>query len=91
MTLDPRFEPIVSAIGNLARPYTLVAAATSSAIATVALAFRTVDLIAAAAFVAATWAGVGALYGAKAMEESSKAKSAAKVEEAKAHNPVAGE
>lgn len=72
-----------AAIGNLARPYVLIVASTSSGIATIALAIRTVSLIEAAAFVAANWAGVGALYGAKALEEGRKAKATAEVEVAK--------
>lgn len=82
-------ERWTATLGNLARPYTLVIAATASAIATVALAFRAVDLIAGAAFVAANWSGVGVLYGAKALEEGRKAKAIASVEIAKAQTPSA--
>lgn len=79
-------ERWAAAIGSLARPYVLIAAASSSAIATVALAFRDVSLFEAAAYITAAWAGVGLVYGAKAIEERGKAKSSAAVEIAKSGN-----
>lgn len=80
MTLERWTE----ALGQLARPFTLYVAAASSAIATVAIVFRGVSLIEGAAYITAAWAGVGVLYGAKALEERGKAKSSAEVEIAKA-------
>lgn len=80
-----RFERVVSALGNLARPYVLYAASTSSAIATVSIVWMRLDLVAGAAFITATWAGVGVLYGAKALEERGKAKSEAQVKIAETH------
>jgi hypothetical protein len=74
----------VAAIGNLARPYVLYSAASSSALATVSIVWMRADLMAGAAFVGAAWGGVALLYGAKAIEEHGKAKSAAGVEVAKA-------
>jgi hypothetical protein len=74
-----RFERVVSALGNLARPAVLYAAAFSSGISTVSIVWMRLDLIAGAAFIAASWAGVGVLYGAKAIEERGKAKSEAAV------------
>jgi|GEM_PF-3391203 len=74
-----RFERTVAALGNLARPYVLYAAATSSAIATVAVVLKEMDLNAGAIFVGASWGGVALLYGAKAIEERGKAKSEAEV------------
>lgn len=57
-------------IGEVARPFTLYAAAFSSAIATVAIPFRTASLIEGAAYIGAAWGGTAALYGAKAWETS---------------------
>lgn len=72
---DPRFERIVTALGELARPYVLYAAATSAAVATIKLGWSDAALIEKSAFIGAAWAGVAALYGAKALEERGKAKS----------------
>jgi hypothetical protein len=81
-----RFERVVSALGNLARPYVLYVAATSSAIATLAVVFKEMDLNAGAIFVGANWSGVALLYGAKALEERGKAKSDERVAVAQAQN-----
>ena len=77
--MRPSLEQLTHALGQLARPYVLFAAATSSAIATVSIVWMRLDLIAGAAFITAAWAGVGVVYGAKALEERGKAKSAAEV------------
>ena len=69
----------VAALGNLARPYVLYSAASSSALATVSIVWMRLDLMAGAAFVGAAWGGVALLYGAKAAEEANKAKSEATV------------
>lgn len=74
-----RFERVVSALGNLARPFVLYAASASSAVATIMVVAKEMDLNAGAIFVGANWAGVGLLYGAKAIEERGKAKSEAAV------------
>jgi ABC-type Fe3+-siderophore transport system permease subunit len=79
METPARFERVVAALGNLARPNVLYVASWSSAIATVGIVFRGLDLIAGAAFIAASWGGVAALYAAKAAEERGKAKSDAAV------------
>lgn len=81
-----RFERVVSALGNLARPYVLYSASTSSALATVSVIWMRLDLIAGAAFITASWGGVALLYGAKAVEERGKAKSQAAVAIAQANN-----
>lgn len=75
-----RFERVVAAIGALARPYVLYASAASAAIATVKLGWSDTALIEKSAFIGAAWAGVAALYGAKALEERGKAKSEAAVQ-----------
>lgn len=82
--MEPRFERVVQAVGNLARPSVLYLAAWSSAIATVRLAFAATDLVSAAAFIGAAWGGVGVIYGAKALEEGRKAKADAEVRTAQA-------
>jgi hypothetical protein len=74
MNLSISLDRIVSAIGNVARPYVLYSAATSSALATVSIVWMKADLMAGAAFVGAAWGGVALLYGAKAMENASVAK-----------------
>lgn len=82
-----RFERVVAALGNLARPSVLYVAAWSSAIATVSIVWMRLDLIAGAAFITAAWGGVGLVYGAKAYEERGKAKSEAAVAIAQATTP----
>lgn len=79
----------VSALGNLARPYVLYSASTSSALATVSIVWMGADLMAGAAFVGAAWGGVALLYGAKAAEEANKARSAsdATIAQTSAPNP----
>lgn len=72
-------ERWIAALGNLARPFVLYVASGSSAISTILIVIQRMDLIAGAAFIAASWAGVGVLYGAKAAEERGKAKSEAAV------------
>lgn len=79
MNLQPRFERVVAALGNLARPYVLYSASTSSALATVSIVWLGQDLSAGALFIGAAWGGVAALYAAKAAEERGKAKSEAEV------------
>ena len=79
MNLPISLDRIVSAIGNVARPYVLYSAATSSALSTVSIVWMRADLMAGAAFVGAAWGGVALLYGAKAAEEANKAKSEASV------------
>ncbi len=75
----------MAALGNLARPFVLYAAATSSAVSTVMVVAKEMDLMAGAAFIAAAWGGVGVLCGAKALEERGKAKSEATVAVAQAN------
>jgi hypothetical protein len=74
VNLPISLERIVTAIGSVARPYVLYSAATSSALATVSIVWMKADLMAGAAFVGAAWGGVALLYGAKAMENASVAK-----------------
>lgn len=82
--MEPRFERVVAAIGNLARPSVLYLAAWSAAVATVRLSFSEGSWVEKAAFIGAVWGGVGVLYGAKALEEGRKAKADAEVRTAQA-------
>lgn len=77
--LEISLERLIAAVGNAARPFVLYSASGSAGISTVSIVWMRLDLIAGAAFIAAAWAGVAALYGAKALEERGKAKSAAEV------------
>jgi len=79
MNFPITLDRAVAALGNLARPYVLYSAATSSALATVSIVWMRAELMAGAAFVGAAWGGVALLYGAKAAEERGKAKSEADV------------
>lgn len=85
--ISARFERVVAALGALARPFVLYASGGSSAIATVMVVAKELDLIAGAAFVAAAWGGTGLVYGAKAIEERGKAKSDAAVAIAQTQSP----
>jgi hypothetical protein len=72
-------------IGDLARPFAIYATSGAAALATVAIAFKNDDGFSAAAiFIGAVYAGVGALYAGKAWENVKAGKSAADVEIAKA-------
>ena len=76
-------SPLARLMGDAARPYVLIAAGTSAAIATVQTAIYAPNLE-GAAFIGAVWAGVAALFHSKAWEEQKKAQSAASVEIAQA-------
>lgn len=80
MTLPPRFERFIAGVGDLARPAVLYLAAGSSAVATVAIVLKELDLTAGAIFIGTAWAGVAALYGAKAAEVAAIRKREAEVE-----------
>lgn len=85
--INARFERVVAALGALARPFVLYSAGVSSAVSTVMVVAKEMDLNAGAIFVGAAWGGVALLYGAKAIEERGKAKSDAEVAIAQTHNP----
>ena len=76
-------DVIKSFVGDLARPFAIYVTSASAAIATVMVAFRTQDGTDAAILMGAVFAGVGALYGAKAWEITKTGKQAAEVEIAK--------
>ena len=78
-------SPLARLLGDAARPYVLICAGTSAAVATVQTAIYAPS-IEGAAFIAAVWAGVAALFHSKAWEEQKKAASQAGVEIAKAQS-----
>lgn len=82
---EQRFERVIAALGNLARPSVLYCAGWSAGILTVRLAWMHPSYE-AAAVIGAAWAGVAGLYWGKAVEERSKAKADAQVEIARAEN-----
>lgn len=84
MILTITLDQAVTALGNLARPFVLYSAATSSALATVSIVWMRGDLMAGAAFVGAAWGGVAMLYGAKAWETARTDKQATEREIARA-------
>ena len=79
----PKSEVVKAFIGDLARPFAIYVTSAAAAIATVLVAFRTEDGADAALLLAAAFAGVGALYGAKSWEVAKTGKQAAEVETAK--------
>lgn len=79
----PRSEVIKAFIGDLARPFAIYVTSAAAAIATVLVAFRTENGTDASILLAAVFAGVGALYGAKSWEVAKTGKQAAEVEVAK--------
>jgi|GEM_PF-531666 len=84
MTRVDVFERLV---GNLARPFSIVATSFSAAVVPVVIVWRIaperLELVAAAAFVGALYAGVGTLYWGKAWENQKTEKAKAEVEVAK--------
>jgi len=77
----PPSERIKAFIGDLARPFAIYVTSGAAAIATVAIAYKNSDGFSAAAiFIGAVYAGVGALYVGKAWENSQKAKADADVQ-----------
>lgn len=73
MTLD-QFKSLV---GDLARPFSIIASSFAASWATVVVAYRVNDGNDGALFIGAVFAGVGALYGFKAVETwKTQAKSA---------------
>lgn len=82
--MSSRAEVVKAFLADLARPFALYVTFGSAAIATVRLAWAGGDLNSAAIFVGAVLAGGGAIYGAKAAEETRKSGHTAEVEKARA-------
>lgn len=71
-------------IADLARPFAIYVSSAGASIATVVIAFKVTGFAEAALFIGAVFTGVGALYGARAWENSQVSKHSAEVEIAKA-------
>lgn len=84
----PRSEIVKAFIGDLARPFAIYVTSGAAAIATVMVAARTENGTDAAILLGAVFAGVGALYTAKAWEVAKTGKQAAEVEIARAAGEV---
>lgn len=75
-----RLEAIKNLIGDLARPLAIILTSLSAAVATITIAFRVDAFDDGAIFIAAVYAGVGAIYGAKAWEVAKIGKQRAEVD-----------
>lgn len=74
-----KLDKIKSFIGDLARPFAIISTSASAAVSVIMIAKRVDGFEGGAAFIAAVFAGVAALYGAKAWEVGTQAKQAANV------------
>jgi hypothetical protein len=83
-----RAETVKAFIGDLARPFAIIVTALSAAVTPIIIAFRVgaPSLEGAAIFMGAIYAGVGAMFGAKAWENTKQAQATADV--AKANGPT---
>lgn len=88
----PKWEDRLKAfLGDMARPFSIYTSAGAASVATVLLAIAglraalngNLDLLGAAAFIGAVWAGVAGLFWGKAWENHGQAKQTAFVEVAK--------
>ena len=74
-------------MGDLARPFAIISSSYAASHATIVIAYKVNSFSEAAIFIGAVFAGVGALYGAKAWEVARTGKQAADVEIAKVAAP----
>lgn len=79
-----RLDRIKGFVGDLARPFAIIATSFGATWASIVVAYRVKDGTDAALLMAAIFAGVGSLYIGKAWEVSRTGKQAADVEIAKA-------
>jgi len=83
-----RLEAAKGFVGDLARPFSIVSTSLSASIVPVIVAARVdptdLDLLGAAAFVAAIYGGLGALYWGKSWEQAATTRAQANAEVAKA-------
>lgn len=79
-------------IGDLARPFAIIATSGAAAVAVVKIAWAITDANQGAIYIGAVFVGVGALYGAKSWENTAQAKQTANIEVAKAqaNTPTGG-
>jgi hypothetical protein len=79
-----RLERVKSFIGDLARPFAIIATSFAASWATIVIAYRVENGNDGAIFIGGVFAGVGALYIGKAWEVAKTGKQTAEVEIAKA-------
>lgn len=79
-----RLERIKSFIGDLARPFAIIATSFAASWATIVIAYRVENGNDGAVFIGGVFVGVGALYIGKAWEVAKAGKQTAEVEIAKA-------
>lgn len=75
-----RLDVIKALVGDLARPFAIIATSYAAAHSTIVIAHKVDSFEGAATFIGAVFLGVGALYGAKAWEIARTGKQAAEVE-----------
>jgi hypothetical protein len=74
-----RSEQIKAFIGDLARPFAIIATSFAASWATITVSYRVSDGNDGAIFIGAVYAGVGALYGFKAWERRKESEKAAEI------------
>lgn len=79
-----RLERVKSFIGDLARPFAIIATSFAASWATIVIAYRVENGNDGAIFIGGVFAGVGALYIGKAWEVAKTGKQSAEIEIAKA-------
>jgi len=86
--LPPRLDHIRTLIGDLARPFAIISTSLSASISGVVIAVKVHDSFSGASlFMAAVYAGVGALFGAKAWENAKSGQAQANIEIARVGAP----
>ena len=79
-----RLERVKSFIGDLARPFAIIATSFAASWATIVIAYRVENGNDGAIFIGGVFAGVGALYIGKAWEVAKTGKQSAEIEIARA-------
>jgi len=82
-----RLDQIKGFVGDLARPFAIIATSGAASWSTVIIAQKVDGFDSAAIFIGAVFTGVAALYGAKAWEVARTGKQAADIEIAKTSAP----
>lgn len=83
-----RIDQVKSFVGDLARPFAIISSSYAASHATIVIAYKVNSFSEAAIFIGAVFAGVGALYGAKAWEVARTGKQATELEIAKVAAPA---
>jgi len=78
-----KLEAIKSLIGDLARPVSIIVTSLSASWATVVIAYKVDGFESAALFIAAVYAGLGALYWGKAWEMAKAGSASVEIEKAR--------